>query len=546
MAFDYHAEAIRGLCREISGDSPTVAICLYGSRAGGYARQDSDFDIALVLEVYPKGAGFYYEKMNEVHAAILAVERNLFELDAKTGALGEFLCTRLLGPYVALDGSDILKRIEIQAKRRVIEEELKDLVIEYGEISRGLVIDPTYLALSRLRKRARHYPALLYGYVNMLRGDSRAANLTSILQGYQVALQDLSSRGVIKYQDDKIVLGDKFIDEILSRRSYEKAVNVVEMSRRAFYSYLTYGRSRARNIELILQELGSALQRGIQPGFFSEKAEDPRNYLFLQTSRGLVDLNERSSIVDVAHRLRPGAKIAITPLASVINDVYLVSVDEEQLVAKKYTDWFSLKWFTINLVTLGTKKFSVVGRSRLANEYGMNRILSAEGIAVPGIVHISVPDRVLLETYVEGRNIGDLARLASSSDQVSAGEYEVASQMGKTMAKIHSINVTLGDSKPDNFVFSTDGKVYSLDLEQASKRGDKAWDVSEFLFYSGHYSPLMSQGLSQFIDGFIEGYSEAGERSALRRAAGINYMKVFSLWTAPPVMYRIAEQLRRA
>jgi len=522
-----------------------TAICLYGSRAGGYARPDSDFDVLLVLEGYPKGAGFYHKRMNQVYAAILAVERKLFELDAKKGGLGEFLCTRLLGPYVALENSDFLKEMEILAKKRVAEEELRDLVIEYGEISHGLAIDPTYLALSRLRKRARHYPTLLNSYSNMLRKDLKAANLGSMLKGYRVALQDLYKAGLIRFEDDKIILEDKFIDEILSRRSFEKVVNVVEMSRRALYSYLAYGRTRAGSFERILEELGSGLRKGLELGALAEKPEDPRNYLFLQTSAGTVNLNQRSSVVDVALRLRPGAKVAITPLAGLLNDVYLVSVGQEQLVAKKYTDWFSLKWFTINLVTLGTKKFSVVGRSRLANEYGMNRILCTKGIPVPDIVHVSIPDRVLLERYVPGRNVASLVKLASSSDQLSAGDYELAFQIGRAMARIHSVGVTIGDSKPENFVVSSDRKVYSLDLEQATRRGDKAWDVSEFLFYSGHYSPLMTQGLSQFVDGFVGGYSEGGERSVLRRAAGINYVKVFSIWTAPPVMYRIAERLRR-
>jgi len=308
---------------------------------------------------------------------------------------------------------------------------------------------------------------------------------------------------------------------------------------------LAYGRTHARSFERILDELGSALQRGLQLGALIEKPEDPRDYLFLKTSTGTVNLNERSSVVDVALKLRPGAKVAITPLAGVLNDVYLVSADQEQLVAKKYTDWFSLKWFTINLVTLGTKKFSVVGSSRLANEYGMNRILSKEGIPVPDIVHVSFPDRILLERYVPGRNVASLVKLASSSDQLPSGDYEAAFQIGRAMAKIHSVGVTVGDSKPENFVVSTDSKIYSLDLEQAAKKGDKAWDVSEFLFYSGHYSPLMTQGLSQFVDRFIEGYCQSGERSVLRRAAGLSYVKVFSIWTAPTVMYKMAETLRR-
>jgi len=545
VATFHHTESIRHLCKEIAANSDITAICLYGSRAGGYARADSDFDTLLVLEGYPKGAGFHHKRMNHVYAAILAVERKLFELDVKNGSLGEFLCTRLLGPYVAIENSSFLRKTEILAKRRVAEEELRDLVVECGEISRGLVIDPVYLALSRLRKRARLYPALLDSYSNMLRSDLKEANLQSILEGYQVALQDLRKAGLIRFEDHEFVLEDKFIDEILSRRSFAKVVNVVEMSRRAFYSHLAYGRTHTRSFEQILEEMGSALRRGLQLGALTQKPEDPRDYLFLKTSTGTVNLNERSSVVDVALKLRPGAKVAITPLAGVLNDVYLVSADQEQLVAKKYTDWFSLKWFTINLVTLGTKKFSVVGSSRLANEYGMNRILSTEGIAVPDVVHVSIPDRILLERYIPGRNVASLVKLASSSDQLSAGDYELAFQIGRAMARIHSIGVTVGDSKPENFVVSLDRKIYSLDLEQATKKGDKAWDVSEFLFYSGHYSPLMTQGLSQFTDGFIEGYCESGERSVLRRAAGLGYVKVFSIWTAPPVMYRIAERLRR-
>jgi len=542
----HNAETIRRLCREIAVNSDAIAICLYGSQVGGYAEADSDFDVLLVLEGYRKGAGFYYRRMNQVCAAILAVERKLLELDAKNGSLGEFLSTRLLGPYMALENPNYLKATEILTKRRVTEEELRDLILEYGEISRGLVIDPAYLALSRLRKRARLYPALLNSYSNMLRNDLKEANLQRILEGYRVVLEDLQKVGLVRSEGHRFALEERFIDDVLSRRSFGKVINVVEMSRRAFYSYLAYGRTRGSDFERILEELGSALQRGLQLGALTEKPEDPSDYLLLKTSAGTIKLNERSSVVDVALRLRPDAKVAITPLAGVLNDVYLVSVDQEQLVAKKYTDWFSLKWFTINLVTLGTKKFSVMGSSRLANEYGMNRILSAGGISVPDVIHVSIPDRILLERYIPGRNVVSLVKLACSSDQLSAGDYELASHIGRTMAKIHSIGVTIGDSKPENFVLSPDKKVYSLDLEQASKKGDKAWDVSELLFYSGHYSPLMTQGLSQFIDGFVEGYSEIGERSVLRSAAGVGYIKVFSIWTAPPVMYKIAERLRRA
>lgn len=538
------SHAIRHVCHEIAGNSDIVAICLYGSRAGGYARPDSDFDIVLVLEDYSEGAGFRSKRIGQVYGAILAVDRALFELDMTKGHLGEFICSRLLGPYVALENPGFLKDMEIQAKRRIVQEELRDLVIEYQEIAHGLAIDPTYFALSRLRKRARHYPAALYSYTRMLREDLRDNNLQSILEGYQTALQDLCKSDMIRFENGMVMLQGKFIDKILSRRSFERVVNIVETTQRTFRSYLAYGWSHASGFELILNELGSVLRRGPQFDSQKEKAEDPTNYLFLQTAAGMVNLNKRSSVIDVALRLRPGARVAITPLAGVLNDVYLVSTGREQLVAKRYTDWVNLKWFTLNLYTLGTKKFSVLGKSRLSNEYGMNRILSGRGIPVPEIVHVDIPHRMLIERYVEGENVASFVKRVSSRSQLSAREYERAIELGRAIARIHSVGVTMGDSKPENLLFSTDGNVYSLDLEQAAKEGDKAWDVAEFLFYSGHYSPFMTQSLNQLVDGFVDGYLEVGERNVLRKAAGMNYIKVFSIWTAPPVMFGIVERLR--
>ncbi len=188
-------EVIAQICHQIAGKFRVVAICLYGSRAGGYARVDSDFDVILVLDEYSEGAGFQTRAIDEVDAAVLVVDRELFELDMKKGHLGEFFCARLLGPYVALKNSGYLKEMEIQAKKRIVQEELTDLVIEFQKMSHGLMIDPTYFALSRLRKRARHYPSVLYSYTNMLRRDLRNINLGIILEGYGIALQDLCHAG---------------------------------------------------------------------------------------------------------------------------------------------------------------------------------------------------------------------------------------------------------------------------------------------------------------------------------------------------------------
>jgi len=93
-----------------------------------------------------------------------------------------------------------------------------------------------------------------------------------------------------------------------------------------------------------------------------------------------------------------------------------------------------------------------------------------------------------------------------------------------------------------------DDEIYTLDLEQGGKKGDYAWDVAELLYYSGHYSrkPIPSRGLQELMSGFINGYSKHGATSELKKAAGVRYVKVFSVWTPPPVLLEISRMLRDA
>jgi tRNA A-37 threonylcarbamoyl transferase component Bud32 len=175
----------------------------------------------------------------------------------------------------------------------------------------------------------------------------------------------------------------------------------------------------------------------------------------------------------------------------------------------------------------------------------MNRFLSDNGVPVPNIVHVNLHERVLLQEYVDGLNLSELARRAGETDQISASDYETAVALGKTLARIHSLQISIGDSKPENFVASKEDIIYVLDLEQGGRRGDPAWDVAVLLFYSGHYSPLMTQGLEQFVDGFIYGYSGEGDRRVLRKAASLTYLRVFSVWTSPQVLYKISQRLKQ-
>jgi len=531
---------------EIAQSCAITATCLYGSRVGGYAREDSDYDCLLILENYRDAVRYHYRKLNSINAAVLAVDKALFELDVEKGGLGDFVAGRLMSPYLPIKNSEYLEAAELQVKGRVVEEEAEDLVLEYGELARGLEIRPEYFPLSRMKKRAKVYPPIRYSYVNLFRGDLKEKNMRMILEGYDKAINALAKSKIVGRKNGYVTLEDECIDRILSRKTFERVVNVVEQSRKALYSYLTHGTAGIVSIDIVAKELASKIRREFLYVPSGYELEDPKNYLFLRTSSGPASLNERASIYDVARRLRPGARVAVTPLASVLNEVYLVSAGDEKLVAKKFTDWHGFKWFTLNLVALGTKIFSLAGKTRLANEYGMNRFLSEKDIPVPNIIHVAIPDRMLFEQYIEGKQIVEIVKESIMSSRLSSQQKGAIHDVGASMAKVHSIEVSIGDTKPENFILGPDQKVYALDLEQAKKAGDAVWDIAEFLYYSGHYGVGPSGGLHEFVESFIDGYSILGDVNSLRRASGLNYLKVFSFWTPPPVIREISRTLSGA
>jgi hypothetical protein len=85
----------------------------------------------------------------------------------------------------------------------------------------------------------------------------------------------------------------------------------------------------------------------------------------------------------------------------------------------------------------------------------------------------------------------------------------------------------------------TEKGIFLLDLEQASRKGNKTWDVAEFLYFSGHYSPAMSPTTPAIIiaKSFIEGYLQAGgDKKTVIRAASPRYTKVFAVFTSPHIL----------
>ncbi len=532
------------LLYEIASGSEIAAACECGECV--YSPKPSGYDLLLMIDDYADGLRYHTRRLNGRHVTILAADRSLVELDARKGAMGEFILERLLTPYLTLVNGDLLRSIEVDAKERTVREELADLVLEYGEMARELVIQREYLMLARMRKRARVFLPAARACSLLLEPSVREENLRRMAPGYDSAIQRLITAGVIRKEGSTFVLEESFVDRQLSRKPAGKVINVVEAGRRALQAYLAQGRAAYLTPDVLVREIAFSLERTLLMDVESTGLEDPKRYLSLKTTAEPVSLSERFSIESFAGKIRPGAVMTVSPLGNVLNEVYLITAGNERLVAKKFTEWQGFKWFTLGLVSLGTRLFSVSGKARLENEYAFNRLLSRRGVRVPEILHVSLPDRVLVERYIEGSSLVEVVRKAVSSESLSDHDREVVYKVGSILARIHASGVAIGDSKPENFLCTRDDEVYSLDLEQAKKSGDKAWDVAEFLYYSGHYvfPTIPSGGLREYINAFTTGYRESGDVDTLIKAAGVRYSRVFSLWTPPLALHEIAKALR--
>ena len=539
-------EVALGKLEELAPPSQRVAICEYGpsvyARPGSYKGQD----VMVVCESYANGLRAHLRVIEGHEIRFLIADRDLIESDIKRGTLGDFITEQFLYPHRPLVNSEYIEKVSNEAKTRVVKEETRDLVVEYGEMCRGLVAKPEFFGISRMRKRARVFMPSMADYIKLLEPSVRTHNIVTIHDSFRSAISAMEG-DVVELDGDVVAFQDGAIDRWLKDRTSEQAVNILRQSQRAFYSYLSKGRSIYLSLDLLARELSEPIRVGIDPAFTATKPENPKDYLYLRTSEGFTPFNETASLKDIASKLRPGRPITISPLAGVLNEVFLVTAGKEQFVAKKFTDWHGFKWFTLNLVSFGSKLFAVSGKTRMTNEYGINRFLAKKGLKVPQIIHVNLSQRILIEKYVGGMGLNEFVTSAVNESTLTEDQCRLAELLGETLASIHDVGVSVGDAKPENFVAS-DREIFTVDLEQAGKRGDYAWDIAELLFYTGHYSASQSptRGLSMLVKAFIEGYLRKGRSAELRQAAGIRYAKAFSFWTPAPIILEIVKTLHEA
>lgn len=539
-------EHVLETCSIIAGSSPITAACLYGPWVCGYADERTALNVLLILERMALRVKTILETVDSAKVSILTVNRLDFERDVKRGWLGEFLSEKVTSPYKPLINRNYLRLNEVKTKKRIILELLDNLILEYPESSHEFLIKEEYFMHEIMMRRAKLFPSLCFSFLNMSRRNLRRKNLKSIMDGYLKALDELVRDKVVFYSDDYIRTTRKHIATIKRRKS--KLPQFLKSIQKITLLPILSIYSKTFSSLIQDQRLFKENQRKGNADALISRLEDPKKYVFIPTPLGPVTLSDKSDIKDVIRKIVPDGELSnlrVKNIGGVLNDVSSLTVtmngEEQDFVVKQFRNWSNLKWFSLALWSFGATSFAVLGQSRLENEYAINKLLQSKGFAVPKIFFISPQKRLILEEFIKGEELTEAIKRIISSDK-TAEDVALVKEIGRKIAKVHILGVSLGDCKPENFIVTKE-EIVLIDLEQATRDGNQAWDIAEFLYYSGHYSPLMSstKAVTIIARNFIEGYLEAGgKKQIVKKAASAQYTKVFGVFTPPHVLFTIS------
>ena len=518
-------------CLEIA-KSKTFAACICGESAYKPLEKTETIDALVIIKDFKREITSYKKRINSFKLNIIALDKELFEKDVKLGFFGEFVSDILLAPYIPILNHEYLKEVELQIKKRNVKTILENLILELPELCQELLIKPEYFIYEIAYRKLKIFPQIRHSSISFFREVLKNGNIEQVIESFKLALKELEKEKLIDFSDEHVKIKPSFIDEVRKQRF---KIIFRKVQRKVLSTLL----------ELMPRISGPIVFEDVIP---YREFKGSERYLYIKTSLGLVSLKEEMPIEDFVREFFPECPdFELREIGGILNSVYLLTIKlkngkEKRIVVKKFKDWLGLKWFPITLWTLGTKSFAVLDESRLEREYAINKFLQEKGFNVPKILYIVPKSGLIFQEYIDGVSFVEIVKKIFSGENLIKN-IGLIEKLGSEIAKIHALNVSLGDSKPENMLISKDEKIYFVDLEQASRDGNKAWDIAEFLYYSGHYalptSPI--NAVKELTEAFLNGYLKTGgEKKIVREAGSARYTKVFSIFALPHIILTIS------
>jgi tRNA A-37 threonylcarbamoyl transferase component Bud32/predicted nucleotidyltransferase len=510
-----------------------TSVTAYGSKVAGYARPDSDYDIIVTAPKFPGRIRYKYVD-TPVRASALIVEDDLFQGDARKASLGEFVSGRLLNVHQNILNEEFVREAEVESKRRVIAESLLEISNQYGEFSQDLVIPFDYFLFDKLHKRAQIYPPALYSYVKTYTCDLAPENLASTLDGFHEASKMLATQRFVEVDDGSV----RLVSERLRSKTFAKLLALFNLTSRGVRQYAVHGYAGRVGLSVVKDEALSKVKRMQQKTEPPEELTQPKSLLRLDegfvvsgTTEAIQRLADLRGFKDYTYKRK-----TLGEVYSTARIVTLKGTEEVDYVFKHFADIRSMKWAFLNIWSL-SMKFSMSPQARMHREYNASVKLRSAGIQTPRILGAAIDDKVLVRDFVKGETLSKII------DEVLKGRSSDVSDVrayGKVLGNVHAAGFALGDSKAENVIMNGE-EAWITDLEQAIEDGDQAWDIAEFLYYTGKLS-LKEDGLRVVADAFLDGYAEVnGKGGIITKARTAKYLTPFRALVTPQILRAIRE-----
>lgn len=551
----YSAEQLKiiGNCvSKIAKNNRIVGVCIYGSKVAGYSRPNSDFDIIVVLENYSFVVKYVYLKESKIEISALIVDRESLEKDARTAFLGEFVIGRLLHIYDAIVNPEFFKRVETIYKRRVILEEIFDIVRSANILSTEISFPLEFIMFSKIKKRSILYPNALYSYYKIYNCENADRNVSFALDGYQRALNEIqredrelldksSSGGLLQISEKRILINKN--GRIASLKLGKKLQD--------FSSYLVHAYAGRVTFRYAVKEAQSKIHRQKKqqlnlPMFMSSPKQSywklPEGILIFD-SKNWLDLIakkvhfQRYSISN-KHRL---GKIDSRTIRFALTN--LDDNTEKMIVVKDYAKTKGVKWAALSIWTSQVKRLRVDPLFRLGNEYKALRYLRNLGLNTPAIESVILGKRMLVTEFIKGNSLADAIKYCLNED----GEYNNTNWIkiaGEQIARIHNDKSTLGNIKPKNLIIRGN-LLYFTNVDQFGfQSGDPIWDIVQFLC-RGLKQTGNSVVAKKVVKEFLLGYSNEITTEHIKKLSrSKRYVESFYPLISPVVARSIKKETR--
>ncbi len=531
------AEKLVNASRIAAKKSNVIAVAVYGSRISGYARQDSDYDLLVIVDKQRPKAKYVYGEHEGTYYSALLVQKDSFEKDCSQASLGEFAAGRILNRYEEILGQGYFSLEERILKRRIIIEEIQEIVEKYGPFSAYITVRPEYFLFSKLKKRGMIYPPVVYSYIRTYSPPVREENLSLAVRIFREELEKLCDQGLLEKDGDGFKL-TKHTEEKLKTRPF---LPIIRIARRGIKQYLVHGLAGNVGFDVAFRELFSKISRRKLQLTVPRELKEPRQLLSIPEGKLAFDTDWLEEILSFLSIERP-YKVFKRQMGDFFSTVTTLTISKDskqfRMVSKKYKDIWSVKWVVANIAAISAKSFEFRPMHRLAMEY--NGILSLRrlGLRTPTVYGLQLDDRIMVREHMDGVTLEELMkRDGIMSEKVMFYLHQFAS----LLAKVHNSGMSIGDTKPSN-ILCMNNDITLIDLEQFKEGGDKAWDIAEFVYYCciGVHEERIA---SAFAREFARAYSYEGSRSILETTQEQKYLMPFQVLVLPNVLRAARDSL---